>query len=345
MSHHPDLARRRALKGFGLAALSAALLPKTYPGLVALAQAGETKNGGQHGMPWVPGLQLYTLGLTPHDDLPAALKQVAAMGYREVELPGHYDHPVDQLRRAIDGSGMSCPSVHVSPRPAAGMWDLSGDIAALAGNVRALGARYAVVPIPLLPDRIYDVLQHPPAGFDIRAASRLFESLQADDWKRTADMLNDKAAALAKCGVRLAYHNHGVDFYPLPDGTNGFAMLIERTEPSLVDFELDVGWAVTANQRLPLLFDTLGQRLRLLHLKDTKSVGVSVMDLASTDLGTGIIDWTELVKLVHRSPVEHVFVEQEPPFAKTPMDSARADYQFMSTLSVVGRRSSARTVK
>jgi sugar phosphate isomerase/epimerase len=319
LKDNTDRSRRQVLQSLGALA-AAALLHRPAASRAASAPA------------WVPGLQLYTLGLGPNDDLPAALKKVAAIGYRQVEFPGNYGHSVDQLKQAVVAAGLLCPSIHVLPRPVPGAWHLEGDLSRFAAELHALGARYAVVSIPHMPDRIYNVLLHPPAGFNEAAASRLFETLELDDWKRTADLLNEKAAVLERSGIRTAYHNHAMDFQPLPGGTNGYQVLLERTDPKLISFQLDVGWAVAAKQNLSSLFKVLGNRVRMLHLKDTKRVATSLTDLASTDLGTGIVDWHELAGLVRDSHMEYMFVEQEPPFVSTPLESARIDYEFMSRI-------------
>jgi sugar phosphate isomerase/epimerase len=328
LKDNTDRARRQILQSLGALAAATAMLQK--PPVSRAAGAGRTQPQRRLPAAWVPGLQLYTLGLGPNDDLSAALRKVAAIGYRQVEFPGHYGHSVDQLKEAVAAAGLVCPSVHVLPRPVPGSWHLEGDLSRLAADLHALGARYAVVSIPLLPDRIYNILLHPPAGFNEAAASRLFATLELDDWKRTADMLNEKAAVLERSGIRIAYHNHAMDFHPLPAGANGYHVLLEHTDPKLVGFQLDIGWAVAAKQDLGGLFKVLGGRVRMLHLKDTKRVATSLTDLASTDLGTGIVDWHELVALVRDSRIEYMFVEQEPPFVSTPLESARIDYEFMS---------------
>jgi sugar phosphate isomerase/epimerase len=322
MSEAFSLSRRHALGAIAATAFAAAV------GRPGGALAGDTNP-----IPWVPGLELYTLGLKPDDDLAAWLRKVAAIGYPDVEFPGPYDKSAKELRRALDGAGLRSSAAHALPRPSRGAWDLSGDISKLGAEMKTLGVEYVVVSIPRLPDRIYNVLQHPPAGFDMPAASRLFSSLEVDDWKRTADFLNEKGDALWKQGLRLGYHNHGFEFVPLPGGTNGFRLLVEHTDPKVVRFEFDLGWAVSAGERLPPLFELLGDRLEMLHLKDTKRPATSVMDLASTDAGTGMVDWQEVVRLVrHSTSIRHMFVEQEEPFPKTPMDSARVDYEFFTTL-------------
>jgi sugar phosphate isomerase/epimerase len=319
--------RRRWLKTVAAGAVVAAAAVRTQPAWAAAAKATST---GRTPLKWVPGLQLYTLGLKPSDDFAAAFAQIAAIGYREVEFPGNYDKPAVELRKLLNAAGLIAPAAHVAPRATNGMWALD-DLSKFADDMKTIGAKYAVVPIPFMPDRIYGVLQHPPAGFNEEAASKLFSTLEADDWKRTADFLNDKGAALRKLGVRLAYHNHGMDFAPLGD-TNGYRILVERTDRNVVDFELDIGWAVSARQDVASLFKLLGDRLKLLHLKDTQRPGNAVMDLASTDIGTGIVKWDEVRELMRRGHIDHAFVEQETPFPTTPIDAVKNDYRFLTKL-------------
>jgi sugar phosphate isomerase/epimerase len=290
-----------------------------------------------HALPWVPGLQLYTLQLKPDDDLAAALHAVRALGYRMVELPSNYGRSAADLHRMLVAADLECPSVHVSPDASPGGWSLQDELAA---DMHTLGARTVVMPIPLLPARIKDALGH--AGHDPVAASALFDSLSADDWQRTAELLNRRAAALGRSGVMVAYHNHGVDFTRLPDGRTGYDILLSQTDPDTVGFELDLGWAVSAGQDLAALFGQLGKRLWMLHLKDAKRVSGHSMSLLPADAGQGMVDWARLAALVRASPVQYMFVEQEPPFDTTPMDAARTDIDYLGKVFGLAHNSGLR---
>jgi sugar phosphate isomerase/epimerase len=307
----------------------AAVTAGARPAWAAVANDGAPQKRAP--LKWAPGLQLYTLGLKDSDDIGAVFKELAAIGYREVEFPGKYGRSAVELRKLLDAAGLVAPAAHVDPRATKGMWNFD-ELPSLVDDLKTLGATHAVVPIPYLPDRVLDVLKHPPAGFNEEAMSKLFATLEADDFKRTADFLNEKGAALGKQGMRLVYHNHGLDFSPLPGDTNGYRILVDRTDPKVVDFELDIGWAASAKQDIGALFHLLGSRLKLLHLKDTKRPGKGVQDLASCDIGTGIVKWPEIVELMRHSQVTHAFVEQETPFPTTPMDAVRNDYRFLNRL-------------
>ena len=314
--------RRDALSALAIGA-GAVVLPARGVGRLA--------TGGGDG--WVPGLQLYTLGDAVAKDLAGTLRQVAAIGYRTVELPGDYGRSPTVLRQAFAAAGLACPAIHVVPRPMPGAWDLSGDMGRLAANVRALGARRAVVSIALLPDRVLDALLHPPAGgLAPSALTALFGTLTADDWKRCADLLDDRARTLAKAGVGLTYHNHGFEFMPLAGGGTGYDLLLKHTDPALVSFELDIGWAASAGQDVEALFAKAGDRFRMLHLKDAKRVSAQAMEMEPADIGTGIVPWERLATLIRRHRITDLFVEQEPPFPGERIASVKVAYDYLGKL-------------
>lgn len=296
----------------------------------ALAEAATSRSSA---LPWWPGLQLYTLHLNPKGEVEKTLSAAAQMGYRIAELAGNYGRNAQEFKRVLDGAGLKAVSCHVSATPAPNNWDLSGDLSKLAADMHTVGAQTVVLPIPLLPAHAADALQHPPAaGFDPKTLSAIFDEVGKDDWRKTADFLNAKAAVLEREGIRMAYHNHNLDFKKLPSGKTGFEILVEGVDSKLVDFELDIGWAVAAGQDLGALFARLGSRLRMLHLKDVKRRSTLSMDMAPADAGTGMVNWQKVLRLVRNSAVKYMFVEHEPPYATTPLDAAKADFTFLSNL-------------
>lgn len=330
MTRPYPLSRREVLGGLGVAAAAALL-----PAVPSRARAdNETAASSKQGVssPWWLGLQLYTLEDAPAKDLQGTLKEVANIGYRTVQISQTYGRSAAQLRGALNQAGLWCPAIHVLPRPAANSWDLEGDMSRLADDIYTLGASYAVVPAPRYSDALVDALSHPPSGgFTPASLLPLLKLMSADDWKRTADLMNEKAEILARSGIRVGYHNHGFDFVPVAGGKSGYDILLERTDPKLVDLELDVGWAVCAGQDVKTLFERAHGRIRTLHLKDISKATGNPMELASTDVGTGIVNWRELFSLIRATRVRYLFVEQEAPWGNTtPMQAARVAYTYIS---------------
>jgi sugar phosphate isomerase/epimerase len=275
------------------------------------------------------GLQLYTLGDDVAKDLTGTLQAVAAIGYREVELPSFYGRPAKELRAALDAAGLVCPSIHVPGSPfAPGMLSLADDPAKLAAEVHVLGARYVVMPLFLLPE---SSLHARKPGDDFMATlTAAANAMTVEEWKRTAAFLNEKGRELKRQGLQLAYHNHNPEFQALPEGANGFELLVKNTDPNLVAFELDVGWVVAGGADPVQVLSSHPGRIRLLHLKDLKTSPAHVpFKMNPSDVGAGIIDWPRLLRAARTAKIDHYFVEQEPPFERPRIESARTAFQFL----------------
>ena len=85
--------------------------------------------------------------------------------------------------------------------------------------------------------------------------------------KRKADGLNAAAKYCESKGLKLAYHNHGPEFQ-----NNGLEIesLYKFTDPALVDFLTDCGWAWRGGMNVPEFFGRHHKRIIGLHLRDFK---------------------------------------------------------------------------
>ncbi len=278
------------------------------------------------------GLQLYTLGEAPYRDLDGTLQAVAAIGYRTVEPVGLMRRSAAELRAALDRAGLSCPSTHVPMDSNGAGPTLAGDIGSLAADMHRIGAEYVVVPIFPVPPRF----GAPRKGEDgLQFLSRAARQMTADDWQRTAALLNAKGAALAREGLKLAYHNHNAEF-TRHGAQTAYDLLLANTDPDLVWFEMDVGWVAAAGfDPIPLL-RAHRHRFRLMHIKDIKpsTVPNTAFKMDPTDVGTGSVDWTTVLPVGYDVGVRQYYVEQEPPFAGPRMDAVRADYAYLAHLTV-----------
>jgi sugar phosphate isomerase/epimerase len=313
----PRVSRRHILTSTA-ALLGAGLLP----GFSVRAAFAKTSNQAL-------GLQLYMLGPEVANNLSANLAKVAAIGYSQVEFPSFYNKKASELRSALDAAGLTCPSVHVPGQAfAPGALSLAGDLSLLADEVSAIGARTIVMPLFLLPTRL---VHAPQAGEDVQAMlAAAFAAMVADDWKKTAAFLNEKAAILARSGLHLAYHNHNAEFARLADGSTGLELLMQNTDPALVSFELDVGWVAAAGQDPVTVLKRYPGRIRLMHLKDLKSTPPNtVLHMIPADVGAGIINWPDLLRASKAAGIKYYFVEQEPPFERPPLESSRIAFDFL----------------
>lgn len=68
-----------------------------------------------------------------------------------------------------------------------------------------------------------------------------------DAFKKYADAFNKSGEVCKERGMRFAYHNHDYSF-KLVEGQYPQDVLIQNTDKSLVDFEMDMYWVVEAGQ-------------------------------------------------------------------------------------------------
>jgi len=244
------------------------------------------------------GLQLYTVRKAMQSDFDGTLKRVAAVGYKQVEFAGLFGHPAARVRGVIDRLGLSAPSMHVPFEALGEGWNGALE------EARLLGCRYIV--IPSIPDSLRKSL---------------------DDYRRVADQFNRAAEAAANAGLGFAYHNHAVDFKPL-DRKLPFDVLLEATDPAVVRIELDLYWIERAGYDPLRYFNRWPGRCKLIHVKDS----LGAPDHRMTEVGSGIIDWPNLLASARAAGAEHFFVEQDD--AMKPLDSIAASFSYLSRLKL-----------
>lgn len=275
------------------------------------------------------GLQLYTLGPDAGRDIDATFVQVARIGYREVELPSLLGRQPADLAAAAARAGIAIRSLHLPLLAMDGPAGLSlgSEPARIAETMGALGAKWAVAPIMMLPDGF-----RPAPGESFGAAiSRSVAAAGTDLWKRSADLLNQRASLLKPLGIQLGYHNHNVEFAPIGK-TSGWDILWRETQPDLVSFEVDLGWVATAGLDPVRFLDRHRGRVRLLHVKDVaagnpQSYQISMLP---AEVGSGVLNWSQILPAAHRAGVQHYLVEQEPPFTIPRIEAAARSFAFLS---------------
>src|SRR4051812_23703623 len=160
------------------------------------------------------GLELYAVRDAMRRDPERTLAAIRAIGYRDVELLWSFDNfgrTAQQVRATLDKEGLRAPSAHMAPEVILKDWDKSLEKAKLFGH------EYLIV--PSLP-------------------SDTAKSL--DRWKYWADQFNKAGATAREAGVWLAFHNEPDHVKPL-DGVVPYEVFVERTDPSVVRHQLDVG--------------------------------------------------------------------------------------------------------
>jgi sugar phosphate isomerase/epimerase len=277
------------------------------------------------------GVQLFPVSAELGADLHGTFARLAALGYQDVETAGLQGHSVAALKAAADAAGLRILSAHVSAQIRLSEQDvvLTDEPGPVIEQLQALGVRHAVMPMPLLPADAVPAL-------DAQIISKIVALAAAfgvSDWQRTADFMNRRAEAFAKAGIGFSYHNHNLEFAPV-GGTTGWDVLVRETDPALVTFELDIGWAAAAGLDPVGLLEKNAGRMRMMHLKDIDRNTVPNFELKqiSCPLGQGIVDWPGLLRSARRHGVFGCFVEQEPPFADGPFTALEQNINFLKSL-------------
>jgi sugar phosphate isomerase/epimerase len=146
-----------------------------------------------------------------------------------------------------------------------------------------------------------------------------------DGWKRVADTFNTAAAEAHKHGLRFAYHNHDFEM-PLMNGVRPLDFLIEHTDPSLVDFEMDIYWLVKGGGKPLDYFARYPHRFSMVHVKDAGPPPRYEM----RDVGAGTIDFASIFAHSAEGGIQHYFVEHDEP--ADPFASAAASYAYLKQL-------------
>jgi sugar phosphate isomerase/epimerase len=280
------------------------------------------------------GVQLYTVAAELKADFEGTLHKVAALGYRDVELPSFYGRSARDLRRALRAAGLSCASAHVPQRPwEAGSLALATDLEGTVRYANELGLRYVVCPMPwLLHTTTMPTFDSASPGAFARA---LYGGAERDDWLRLADFLNQTGRRLRRAGLRLAYHNHNIEFREY-DGKRAYDLLLEHTDPALVEFEMDAGWIVAGGGDPLEYLRRHGKRYRLMHVKDVKPTQKANTELLieGTEVGKGSIDWRAVLGQAAAGGLQHRYVELDPPYAIPALDSIRISHDYLKSQGI-----------
>jgi sugar phosphate isomerase/epimerase len=280
------------------------------------------------------GIQLYTLGEMVREDFAGAMRAISKIGYQSVQLAGFHGHTPAQILAALEAAGLDCPSAHIAPQLRAGEPSLNGDVGRLAEDLRRIGVRQVITPVFLVPDRIDGATRTDETRG--QALARVARQLEPDDWRRNADFLNKKGIALRREGLGIGYHNHNAEFAPFPDGETGLSLLMANTDPDIVSFELDAGWAVMAGAQPEYLLSRFPARITHVHVKDVRADTQPNFEFrqSSVEIGSGVLDWSTLLPAFFAAGVRTFTVEQDPPFTRSRLEAVSLSFDFLSSIRV-----------
>ena len=283
------------------------------------------------------GVNLFSIPKLVEKDFAGVMQALAQMGYKKIEFygpypfsdssdkerwasvasslgfsgSGFYGLTVKQIKKILDDNGLSAPSIHT------GLGTLHNAMGPMAEAAHILGTRYIVLPL---------------------AASQP----DLDGYKSQADDFNAIGREAQKQGLRFAYHNHGNGLKPI-DGKIPFELVMEKTDPNLVFFQMDIYWMTAGGADVAKYLDQYAGRFKLMHVKDmAKEVRFSGDGGDSNqwielfpylaDAGSGVLDLKKILSHARKAGVEHFIVERD--LAPEGMKNLKSSQVYLSGLEL-----------
>ncbi len=247
------------------------------------------------------GIQLYTLRDLVKEDLEGTLKSIAQIGYNSVEAAGYYNGKFYNLsptayKKIVRENGLISISTHTAIDPKNAQLVIDNSLSA--------GMAYIVLP---------------SIGKEFRNT--------LDDYKKLADKFNIIGELCKNSGIEFAYHNHAFEFEVM-EGIIPYNILLERTEPELVSFQLDTYWMVYGGYDPVTYFKNYPGRFELWHIKDMDSTSKR----ESTEVGKGTLDFKAIFASKEIAGMKYYFVEQES-FNMPLLESVKISFDYLNNLN------------
>ena len=277
----------------------------TAASLVAYSALAQSKSVHAATFKLPLGLQLYSVRDLLPKDFAGTLKQLGALGYKEVESAGYYDHSAAEVKKALNDAGLKLVSAHYA------YVALHKDLDKIIDFHHQLGVTNLICSYP-----------------GKAKAGDKTPGFSMDDWKWNAGEFNKLGDRIHAAGMNFGYHNHSMEFHE-EDGKIPMVELIENTDPSKVTFEMDCGWVIVGGSDPITYLHKYPTRFSMLHVKDFKRNAGSKEEPKIEELGLGDIDYRPIfAAAAEAGGIKHCFVEQEG-FNVAPMESLKIDADYM----------------
>jgi len=261
-------------------------------------------------------LQFFTVRHELKKDPEGTMRKVAEMGYRywetcsfnpESKYNYGLDLPLDKAKALIDDLGVTIVGCHLMeqdlvPENRAALEDFLDYQAAIGCESPGLAAIF----VP-----------------DLDGVKRCCE-----DMNRAAEMCRER-------GMRFHFHNHWHEFALVEPDKYMLDVIMEETDPNLVDIEIDTYWAARGGVDPVQILHRYGKRLSMIHQKDI-TPGVDPIDLFTgldrnrmianmdewykavagyessfTEVGTGIMDLQAIINTGVELGAKYITLEQD----------------------------------
>lgn len=234
------------------------------------------------------GVQAYTYRAAFPNSVSATLDTIKALGITEMEGGYMKNLTPEEYKKMLDDRGISMPSVGADYNA------ITKDPTEAIKMARFFGAKYVMV-------------AWIPHG----------KTFTIEDAKKAVEDFNRVGKILKENDLTFVYHDHGYEFGPYEDGTL-FDYIVKNTDPKYVSFEMDIMWTFHGGGDPAKLLLKYKSRWKMVHLKDIRkgvendlTGGTSIHN--DVALGTGQINYPEVLKACNKIGIKHYFIEDESP--------------------------------
>ena len=236
------------------------------------------------------GLQMWSVRDVADKDPLGTLTKLASIGYKEIE--GHkyadgkfYHWTPSEFKNVLKDSGLKMLSAHTKVDLKS--WDdqhngLTDAMKICIDSHAEIGVQQLLCPHI---DKEYRNLE---------------------DVLKLSDILNHMGVACQKAGLQFGYHNHDFEFVK-EDGTFLMDRILERTDPDLVIWEMDIYWVAYANEDPIAWIKKYPGRIRAFHVKDMANTAAR----ETIEVGDGIIDFEKIFTFGKLAGLKYYIIELE----------------------------------
>jgi sugar phosphate isomerase/epimerase len=248
------------------------------------------------------GFQVFPVREMLGKDFPGTLRQLAAVGYRTVEMcspPSYANYgfaplanlKASEMRQIIQDAGLHCESCHYQ------FSELKQHLEERIAFAKGLGLEQMIL-----------------------STFGLGRDATMDDWKRAAGELNTIGAEIQKAGLQAGFHNHDFEFKQF-DGVLVYDELMNRLDPKLIKMQFQVA-VISLGYEAATFFTKYPGRFISAHLADWSSA-----DKKTAAVGQGVVDWKKLFAAAKTGGIKNYFVEVD-------LDDMKASYPYLHDLKV-----------
>jgi sugar phosphate isomerase/epimerase len=262
------------------------------------------------------GIQLYSVREDMKKDPLATLKQVSAIGYKNVEHANYvdrkfYGYSAKEFKKILSDLGMKMPSGHTVLGKK--HWDdakkdFTDQWKYLVEDAATVGQQFVI---------------SPSMDSGVRK--------DYDQLKQFMDLFNKSGELCKKSGMQFGYHNHDFEFSESLNGQTLYDIIMSSTDPKLVMQQLDIGNLYNGGAKALDIAKKYPGRFASMHVKDEIKASEGHEKYESTILGTGIVPVKEIIDIGRSSAgTIHFIIEQESYQGKAPIDCMKEDLEIMA---------------